>query len=129
MSTILSKAIADYFETKGIGTFGADIFAGKRPDSPIDCLTVYDTGGFPPKKDTTASPTIQVSARSKIYPDGLKMLHQVHEILKDDYNFWLIYDQIWVYYTQAQGEPGHVGRDNNGNHLFSTNYNLWLKYY
>lgn len=126
---ILSEALALYLENKSLGIFGDDIFAGLRPAEPINCLTVYDTGGFKPQKDTTSDPTLEIIVRDISYPAGLNKLIDANKHLKERYNFWLVDDLIWVYYIEAQGEPKKIGRDENGNHLFSVNYHLWLKYY
>ena len=125
----LTKAIVEYLEANGVGVFGTDIFIGTRPSFPIDCLTLYDTGGFAPQKDTTSDPTIQAIVRNESYLTGLIKLHEVHDLLKEKYSFWLKEDEIWVIKMEAQGEPGQIGRDDNGNYLFSANYHLWLKYY
>lgn len=126
---LLSRAVADYLELKNIGVFGTDIFVDERPSSPINCLTIYDTGGFPPQKDTTSDPTIEIISRNKSLKTGLTKLHEAHKLLREKYNFWLKDNKIWVIQLEAQGEPGKIGRDDNGYHLFSANYHLWVKYY
>ena len=126
---ILSEALALYLESKSLGIFGEDIFVGLRPAEPVECFTIYDTGGFIPKKDTTSDPTLEIITRDKSYHIGLEKLKEVNKYLKEKYNFWLLPDFIWVYYIEGQGEPKKIGRDENGYHLFSVNYHLWLKYY
>ena len=129
MTTILTNALVEYLESENIGVFGTDIFIGTRPSEPIDCLTLYNTGGFPPQKDTTSDPTIQIISRSEEYLDGLTKLFDVHDLFKEKYGFWLDSDGIWVIKMEAQGEPGQMGKDSNGHHLFSANYHLWVRYY
>ena len=125
---LLTKAIVEYLETQGIGVFGTDIFIGTRPPKPINCLTLYDTGGFKPKKDTTSNPTFQIIGRHKSYVDGFANIKEAHNHLKEKYNFWLKENKIWVLLLEAQGEPGKIGKEKD-NYLFSCNYHLWLKYY
>ena len=127
--TILTKGLVDYLEEEGIGAFGEDLYVGTRPSSPINCVTLYDTGGFIPRKDTTSDPTVQIITRNKSYPLANEKALGVHDLLKEKYNFWLVNDEIWVLQSEAQGEPGRIGRDENGNYLFSANYRLWVKYY
>lgn len=123
--SILLKKIVEYAENHEIGAFGTDIFIGKRPSEPINCITFYDTPGRPPRKDNTADRTFQIITRNNNYPAGIAKAYQVHKVLKELYQFWL--GDIWVIKLEAQNEPGHIGRDENGNHLFSSNYNIWIK--
>lgn len=123
--SILLRKIVEYVEEKEVGTFGTDIFIGKRPPQPINCVAFYDTHGRPPRKDSTADRTFQVITRNKSYPLGISKAGEVHKVLKESYQFWL--GDTWVIKLEAQNEPGHIGRDENGNHLFSSNYNIWIK--
>ena len=50
---IASRDIAQYLEAYGesSGTdlnYGVDLFIGKEPSKPINCVTIFDTPGFPP---------------------------------------------------------------------------------
>jgi hypothetical protein len=39
--------IVQILEDDGVGTFATDLFLSKEPENPDDCITVYNTGGFP----------------------------------------------------------------------------------
>lgn len=131
--SVLSKEIAKYLDTNGAGAYkpndvGGDIYYGGKPSSPNNCIAVFDTGGFNPKKDTTSDPTVMIQVRNEDYSTGMNKLHEIHDLLKDKNNFWLG-DYIFVYVSEALGEPGQIGKDENGRHLFSCNYHLRVKYY
>ena len=123
--SILLKKIVDFVEEKEVGEFEKNIFIGERPSKPIDCITFYDTPGRAPRKDKTADKTFQVITRNNSYPLGIGKAVEVHNVLRELYQFWL--SDTWVIKLEAQNEPGHIGRDENGNHLFSSNYNIWIK--
>lgn len=123
--SILLKKVVDFVEAHDVGTFSEDMFIGQRPSKPIDCITFYDTPGRAPRKDQTSDRTFQVITRNKSYPLGIGKAGEVQKVLKELYQFWL--GNTWVIKLEAQNEPGHIGRDENGNHLFSANYNIWIK--
>ena len=125
--SILSKEVVDHLESHNVGVFGDDIFIGSRPQQPDDCITVTDTGGFEPPKDTTSSPTIQVVSRSDSYKTGMNKLKEIHSLLHNKHNYWL--GDIFVYKSEAMGEPGKFGVDENGRDLFSCNFHFRVKYY
>ena len=64
--------IAQILENDGVGTFATDIFLSKEPESPDNCVTVYNTGGFPDDCLDTANRsralyTFQVRVRNNDY--------------------------------------------------------------
>jgi len=131
--SVLSEEITRYLADNSVGTYtpndiSGDIYYGSKPSSPVNCITIFDTGGFAPKKDTTSDPTVMIQVRNDDYSVGMDKLHQIHNLLKDKNNFWLG-DHIFVYLSEALGEPGHIGKDENGRDLFSVNYHLRVKYY
>lgn len=56
----------------GVGTLAGErgwaIYAIQEPTSPDTCITVYDTGGFPPtlNRDPVRAPTVQVRVRGTV---------------------------------------------------------------
>lgn len=125
---MIGRAVAFYLEKEGVGKFGEDLYLGTRPSSPVGCLTVYDSGGFKPRKDGTADPLIQIISRDKYYMAAFSRIERAHLILKEGYHFWLD-EGILVLRLETAGEPGKIGRDDNQNTLVSCNYNFWVKYF
>lgn len=71
--------------TGGFGTVGTDLFSNREPDSPDDCVTVYDTGASKPSElsYTWEYPTVQVRVRAKrdAYTVGKGRVLQIMNLL------------------------------------------------
>jgi hypothetical protein len=69
----VEKEIADYLVTKGLGTFGVDIFDDKLPTDPDSAILIRPSGGSGPTFGfgtpgvKTDNPTIQVKVRGLPY--------------------------------------------------------------
>jgi hypothetical protein len=49
-----AKDLAEYCSVlDSFGTIGENLFWSTMPDSPDDCVSIYDTGGWKPHPDTT----------------------------------------------------------------------------
>lgn len=105
----------------------SNVKIGIMPSKPISGYTIYNTGGYPPKRDLTADPTIQITTRHEKYEDCQQNAMLIHNLLKEDYTFFLS-SNIWVVELEALGEPQQMGRDENENYLFVCNYHFWLQY-
>lgn len=106
-----------------------ELYVGERPASPTNCITFYDNGGPPPPKDTTVIVTVQAMTRNENYPLAYSKSYDVYDILRERYCFWLIEKSVWAVSMEAQNEPGFVGREDDDSVLFSSSFNLNLKYY
>ena len=80
--------IANYLKDELGYTLGSDLFVGKEPVSPDNCVTIYDTGGRDPLHtlcpDTTTNvwrPSIQVRVRNTSYPAAYKILDTIAKLL------------------------------------------------
>jgi len=70
-------------------TFGEDLFAGKEPATPDDCVTIFDIPGDAPLltldgKDAAGAfynPSIQVRARNNDYLIGWELIHDIQFFL------------------------------------------------
>ena len=105
----------------------SNIKIGIRPSKPVNCYTIYHTGGYPSRADKTADPTVQIITRNEKYEDCQINAMAVHKFLDNLYTF-LLSPNIWVVKVEALGEPQQMGQDENGNYLFTTNYHFWLQY-
>lgn len=110
-----------------VGTFATDLFCHRQPDAPDACLTIYDTGGYPPDPDAALGleyPTIQVrargpkggasAARAKLV-EARAALHGSHEVT------WNGARYLWIF---AQGEPILAGFDEQDRPAYTQNYRL-----
>jgi hypothetical protein len=67
-------------------TFAENIFVGKEPALPDDCITVFDTPGRPPGvvlsgSSNYFSPSCQIRVRSVNYENGWSLINQIKNIL------------------------------------------------
>lgn len=57
--------IAAQLATAGLGTVGTDIFIGRMPETPDECIAVRQAGGDPPAIEWNGEyPVVQVHVRS-----------------------------------------------------------------
>jgi hypothetical protein len=69
------------------GSSGAvrNLFVGKEESTPDDCVTIFDTPGFPPMLTLNDQgyyyPTIQIRVRSRKYVDGYALAQKIQSAL------------------------------------------------
>lgn len=88
MATIL-EAIGDYLEAHDYGTLGTNIFLGMMPDSPDECIAVFeDQGGSPRFSLGTGGiqidePNLQIMFRSARddYPGARDKAETIRQLL------------------------------------------------
>ena len=115
--------VAAYLQAQSVGTVGTDIFKGTLPDSPDNCVAVYETGGPAPQKYLPINkPTFQILVRNKSYALGRDKLEAVRTALHRKSNLSLVSGQTFAYYILANSEGGHIGRDEAGRDEFSINF-------
>ena len=65
--SLLIDQVAAYLEAQGEGVVGTSIFKVHRPSSPLACVSLHATGGYPPDTYTERErPTVMVFARAAI---------------------------------------------------------------
>lgn len=120
MSSLLDD-VAGYLEDAGLGTVGTTIFKSYMPDAANSGLCVLDTGGIMPDKELpTRSPTFQILVRGVTYTAGLAKIDAVRDTLHQIKNATI--GNTFFYYILAQGEGGHIGRNERGLDEFSMNF-------
>ena len=76
-------------------TFGEDLFAGKEPATPDDCVTIFDIPGDAPlltldgkvAEGASYNSSIQVRARNNDYLVGWGLIHDIQFFLHGLNNF------------------------------------------
>lgn len=88
MSGAPSVDIKDILEAESsLGlTFATDLFIGREPTDPDNCVTVFDTPGRPPQLnfDRTEKydrPAVQVRVRNRDYRTGWELAHDIKDVL------------------------------------------------
>lgn len=125
---ILISDVADYLEINSLGTVGTDIFCGRLPDSPDDCISVHDDGGGPPDGYIpTRLQSFYVYVRATRYPDGVSRIDKIRDLLHRKSNDELVSGQTFLFYVLAKNDGGHIGRDENGRDIFRIDFNCMTR--
>ena len=116
--------IKDVLVAAGIGTFGGNIFIGSQPDTPDQCIVLYDTGGFPPESGYKYDrPTIQISIRGEV--GGYADAYAKAQLIKDTLHNWK--SESWNVLTRyigvwAMSDAMFLGQDDKHRPEFSVNF-------
>lgn len=128
---IPAKDIADLLAAQGSLslTFATDLFIGREPTSPDNCVTIFDTPGMPPQLTLGAKsdagyyyPSIQIRVRNNSYADGWDLINDIKEYLHGLENVeqdGSIYDVI-----RCTQEPFLLDWDENDRARFVATFNI-----
>ena len=108
-------------------TFATDLFIGKEPTTPDDCVTIYDTPSSPP--DLMLNPeeryyrsSVQVRIRNLGYVAGMTLARNIMELLHGRAQ------ETWngTLYTviKAMGESAALAWDDNNRIVIVVNFDL-----
>jgi hypothetical protein len=104
-------------------TFGTDLFVSQMPDTPDQCVAVYDTGGYDQDADISYErPTVQVRVRGTKggYVNAYSLTQNIRDTLHALANYTINgarYIAIW-----CQGDILSLGYDDNHRPLLSVNF-------
>ena len=82
-----SEDIKNFLVNAGLGlTFASNLFIGKEPATPDNCVTIFDTPGASPevfydKTQNLDYPAIQIRVRNKSYIAGWNLINNIKEVL------------------------------------------------
>ena len=107
-------------------TFGTDLFIGKEPATPKNCVTIFDTSGMPPALGLTTQgyeyPSIQIRVRNTKYINGWNLIEDIkthlHGLAQQTVNGTL-YSVIY-----CSSGPALLDWDDNGNCRFVCNFSI-----
>ena len=109
--SLLIDQVAAYLEAQGEGVVGTSIFKVHRPSSPLACVSLHATGGYPPDSYTERErPTVMVFARAAIPDDALRKAYAVFGKLHRQQNLDLGGD-LWALTIEAMSSPAYVGTE------------------
>ncbi len=106
--------------------FASNLFIGKEPNDPKNCVTIFDTMGFPLEIGLSSIgyeyPSIQIRVRNKSYLNGMQMIENIKDLLhgqaQETWNGTL-YSVI-----MCSGGPALLDWDDNGNCRLIINFNV-----
>ena len=108
-------------------TFGTDLFIGREPSKPDDCVTIYEVPGFPPQlninpKEQYYYPVVQARIRATDFLTGWKAANDImvslHGQAGETWN-GTVYTVIY-----CTGAPTQLDWDENNRVHFIINFNL-----
>lgn len=106
--------------------YGTNLFVGKEPTFPLDCVAIFDTTGFSPDftldKVSSFNPSIQIRVRSISYEAGWDWIESIATSLH------LRAHEVWggtqyELITISSG-PALLDYDDRGNPRFIINLNI-----
>jgi hypothetical protein len=107
--------------------FGVNLFIGKEPAKPENCVTIYDTPGFPPQLTLNRDefyeyPSVQIRVRNVKYMDGWNLISSIMVLLHGRaHETWngTVYSLI-----QCSGGMALLDWDENNRARFVVNFNI-----
>jgi len=108
-------------------TFASNLFIGREPTSPDDCVTIFDTPGGPPQQTYKQGedyfyPSIQIRVRNNNYVIGWELINNIKILLHNKSQ------EIWsgtLYSAIACSmEPALLDWDENGRARFVISFDL-----
>ena len=120
------KDILESDSTLGL-EFTQNLFIGKEPAKPDQCVTIYDNMGMAPYLGMAGEtgyeyPSIQIRVRTNIYLQGWTLIEKIKELLHGQaQQTWngTLYSIIY-----CSSGPALLDYDDNGNCRFIINFNL-----
>lgn len=106
--------------------FNTNLFVGREPPKPNDCVTIFDTVGFPPQLVNDNAkyerPSIQIRVRNTNYLGGWSLIDDIKNTLhgraQETWNGTL-YTIIY-----CSSGPALLDWDDNNNARFIINFNI-----
>jgi len=127
---LLIDQLALYLESQGEGMVGTDLFRLHRPSSPLACVSLHATGGYPPDRYTEREhPTVMLFARAATPDAALRKAYSLYGKLHRKQNLDLG-GGLWALTIEAVASPAYTGTEQAANqtaHLASFNIALDLR--
>jgi len=105
--------------------FGTNLFIGMEPETPDECVTIYDTGGFDPSAAMSYDyPTIQVRVRGNPgeYTEAYDLIASIKDFLHGKTNITTggtRYIAVW-----GMGDIITLGYDESRRPLLTMNFRI-----
>jgi hypothetical protein len=123
----IAEILEAYGESSGLGLdYATDLFIGKEPIKPNDCVTIFDTPGFPPYLGLGAEtgyeyPSVQIRVRNTTYTGGWAQAEAIKNVLHG-MNHTTVNGTLYTVIICSSG-PTLLDWDDNGRARFIMNFN------
>lgn len=119
---MIGEAFMRYLAGEGYGTVGDDLFLGFQPDSPANCITIYDTSPpvLPESQGLKVDQmTCQVLVRNDDYLQARDIIQAIH---KGIVGFSGTMGEFTVTAVFIDRTPASIGLDEKGRAEWSAHY-------
>lgn len=121
---MLLDDIATYLEANSIGTVGTDLFKGDMPETPDNCVALFEYAGEPPEVATDIEyPGLQVRVRNTSYSAARVKIDAVYALLHTLANTTLSGTKYLSIFA-VQSSPVPLGRDSSNRVDLAQNYKV-----
>jgi len=124
-----SEDVKDMLVAASLGlTFATNLFIGREPTKPNNCVTIFDTPGFPPQLTLDAAgrdyyyPSVQIRVRNTSYADGWALANNIMVSLHGrvyETSGGTLYTTVY-----CSSGPALLDWDENNRARFIVNFNL-----
>jgi len=125
---MIAEELALYLQTMGHGTKNVDLFLGFQPDSPDDCITVYDESASVLEEShalSTDACGVQVLVRNQSYTAARDALIAIHQDLAGFGGEPFVSGGKMVHAVFIVTSPTSIGRDDKGRSEWTAHY--WMR--
>ncbi len=111
-------------------TYATNLFIGKEPSKPDNCVTIFDTAGFSPYLGLGGEvgyeyPSIQIRVRNIKYTNAWDLIERIKDSLHGrNHQTWN--DTLYMLIACSSG-PALLDWDDNNNVRFVVNFDLQRK--
>lgn len=120
-----SEDIKDMIEDSSSGlshVFGTDLFIASMPDTPDNCVCIYDTGGSPMGPFSYEAPNVQINVRNNAYQAGYDIARDLKYYLHHKENeTWNSTRYILI---DLRSDILFLGQDENNRYEWSMNFRI-----
>ena len=126
-SVDIKEILEAYGESSGLGLYYANnLFIGKEPDKPDNCVTIFDTPGFPPYLGLTdvgyEYPSVQIRVRNRKQTDGWFQIEEIKDVLHG-FHQTVVNGTLYTLISCSSG-PALLDWDDKERVRFIINFNL-----
>lgn len=124
---MVAESIVDFLDSEGVATKGTDIFLGSQPDSPDNCITLYDESA-PTLEESDAfnidTGGVQVMVRNTDYLTAKATLTTIHQKVSGFRHGKFVASGPWIRQTHITTPPSSIGKDEDDRHEWVVHYSF-----
>src|SRR5699024_688170 len=116
--------VALYIQDKTSNQLGVNMFVNSKPTAPLDCITIYDTGGLGTSYingECDSEPKIQIRSRASSQVTATAALYTLRDAVLPLSGNKVSGDGLYAWLSSG---IFNLGRDENNAFIFTDNYKL-----